>query len=78
MRAPWRGLGVAWRLHEAGLAGGDEERVLLNALPEAEAAQAAYRSWGYRKVGEARPGRARLAMMCWCSSSSEYSVHRSG
>lgn len=56
VRAPWRGLGVARRLHEAVLAGGNEERVLLNALPEAEAAQAAYRSWGYRKVGEARPG----------------------
>ncbi|MFE1175109.1 GNAT family N-acetyltransferase [Streptomyces sp. NPDC058773] len=55
VRAPWRRLGVGRRLHEALLAGGNEERVLLNALPDAEAAQAAYRSWGYRKVGEARP-----------------------
>ncbi|MGG7571867.1 GNAT family N-acetyltransferase [Streptomyces sirii] len=55
VRAPWRRLGVGRRLHEAVLAGGDEERVLLNALPEAEAAQTAYRSWGYRKVGEAHP-----------------------
>ncbi|MGY5124847.1 GNAT family N-acetyltransferase [Streptomyces nigrescens] len=55
VRAPWRRLGVARRLHETLLAEGNEERVLLNALPEAEAAQAAYRSWGYRKVGEAHP-----------------------
>ncbi|MFD5392842.1 GNAT family N-acetyltransferase [Streptomyces sp. NPDC127097] len=55
VRAPWRRLGVGRRLHAALLAGGNEERVLLNALPDAEAAQAAYRSWGYRKVGEARP-----------------------
>ncbi|PBC83501.1 MULTISPECIES: GNAT family N-acetyltransferase [unclassified Streptomyces] len=55
VRASWRRLGVGRRLHEVILGGGDEERVLLNALPDAEAAQSAYRSWGYRKVGEARP-----------------------
>lgn len=55
VRAPWRRLGVGRRLHEALVAEGNEERVLLNALPDAGAAQTAYRSWGYRKVGEARP-----------------------
>ncbi len=55
VRAPWRRLGVGRRLHEALLSGGNEERVLLNALPDAEAAQTAYRSWGYRKVGDAHP-----------------------
>lgn len=55
VRAPWRRLGVARRLHDAVLADGTEERVLLNARPDVEAAQAAYRSWGYRKVGEAHP-----------------------
>lgn len=55
VRKRWRRLGVGRRLHEALLAGGDEERVLLNALPEAEAAQSAYRSWGYHRVGEAHP-----------------------
>ncbi|MGY4952204.1 GNAT family N-acetyltransferase [Streptomyces nigrescens] len=55
VRKRWRQLGVGRRLHEALLAGANEERVLLNALPAAEAAHAAYRSWGYRKVGEARP-----------------------
>lgn len=55
VRARWRRLGVGRRLHETLLAEGNEERVLLNALPEAEASQAAYRAWGYRKVGEAHP-----------------------
>ncbi|MFD5556335.1 GNAT family N-acetyltransferase [Streptomyces sp. NPDC127068] len=55
VRAPWRRRGVARRLHEAVLVGAVEERVLLNARPDVEAAQAAYRSWGYRKVGEAHP-----------------------
>ncbi|GAB2815548.1 GNAT family N-acetyltransferase [Streptomyces daliensis] len=55
VRASWRRHGVARRLHEVLLAGGDEERALLNVHPASEAAQAAYRSWGYRKVGEARP-----------------------
>lgn len=55
VRAPWRRLGVARRLHEAVLADATAERVLLNARPDVEAAQSAYRSWGYRKVGEAHP-----------------------
>lgn len=55
VRAPWRRLGVARRLHEAVLAEATAERVLLNARPDVEAAQAAYRAWGYRKVGEAHP-----------------------
>ncbi|MFJ6568670.1 GNAT family N-acetyltransferase [Streptomyces sp. NPDC091292] len=55
VRASWRRRGAARRLHEMILAGATEERVLLNARPDADAAQAAYRSWGYRKVGEAHP-----------------------
>ncbi|WPB91547.1 GNAT family N-acetyltransferase [Streptomyces malaysiensis] len=55
VRAPWRRLGVARRMHEAVLADTTAERVLLNARPDVKAAQAAYRSWGYRKVGEAHP-----------------------
>ncbi|MEU3962131.1 GNAT family N-acetyltransferase [Streptomyces buecherae] len=55
VRAPWRKQGVARSLHEAILRAATEERVLLNARPDATAAQATYRSWGYRKVGEARP-----------------------
>ncbi|MDJ1133629.1 GNAT family N-acetyltransferase [Streptomyces iconiensis] len=55
VRIPWRRHGVARRLHEALLTGGQEERSLLNVHPSSEAAQAAYRSWGYRRIGEARP-----------------------
>ncbi|WP_370420827.1 GNAT family N-acetyltransferase [Streptomyces sp. QH1-20] len=55
VRAPWRGRGIARRLHEAVLQGNDAERVLLNIHPESEVAVAAYRSWGYRKIGDAYP-----------------------
>ncbi|WKU47117.1 GNAT family N-acetyltransferase [Streptomyces sp. VNUA116] len=53
--APWRGQGIARRLHDAVLEDTRAERVLLNVRHDAVPAQAAYRSWGYRKVGEARP-----------------------
>ncbi|WP_254711849.1 GNAT family N-acetyltransferase [Streptomyces sp. TRM64462] len=56
VRGPWRGQGIARRLHEALLDGVEAERVLLNVHPESKATSAAYRAWGYRKVGEARPG----------------------
>ncbi|MEU6624228.1 GNAT family N-acetyltransferase [Streptomyces litmocidini] len=56
VRGPWRGQGVARGLHTALLDGIGAERVLLNVHPENRAATAAYRAWGYRKVGETRPG----------------------
>ncbi|MGW0820168.1 N-acetyltransferase family protein [Streptomyces sp. NPDC002845] len=56
VRVPWRGQGIARRLHETLLDGVETERVLLNVHPDNKAASAAYRAWGYRKVGEARPG----------------------
>ncbi|WP_181787081.1 GNAT family N-acetyltransferase [Streptomyces phytophilus] len=55
VRPPWRGRGIARRLHETLLQGVGAERVLLNVHPGSGAASAAYRAWGYRKVGEARP-----------------------
>ncbi|MFD5061902.1 MULTISPECIES: GNAT family N-acetyltransferase [unclassified Streptomyces] len=55
VRGPWRGQGVARRLHEALLDGIKAERVLLNVHPDSKAASAAYRAWGYRKIGKARP-----------------------
>lgn len=55
VRAPWRGRGIAHRLHEAVLNGSEAERVLLNVHPDSAAALGAYRAWGYQKVGEARP-----------------------
>ncbi|GGY89675.1 GNAT family N-acetyltransferase [Streptomyces poonensis] len=54
VRGPWRGQGVARRLHETLLDGIGAERVLLNVHPDSKAASAAYRAWGYRKIGEAR------------------------
>ncbi|WP_309051445.1 GNAT family N-acetyltransferase [Streptomyces sp.] len=56
VRGPWRGQGIARRLHETLREGLRAERMLLNVHPENTAATAAYRSWGYRAVGEARPG----------------------
>ncbi|MEU8431588.1 GNAT family N-acetyltransferase [Streptomyces sp. NPDC029216] len=55
VRAAWRNRGVARRLHETLLDGIGAERVLLNVNPASKAAPAAYRAWGYRKIGEARP-----------------------
>lgn len=55
VRGPWRGQGVARRLHETLLDGIGAERVLLNVHPDGRAASAAYRAWGYQKIGEARP-----------------------
>ncbi|MEV1008781.1 GNAT family N-acetyltransferase [Streptomyces sp. NPDC049881] len=54
VRAPWRRQGNARCLHDA-LLDGPEERVLLNARPDALPARAAYRSWGYRVVAQAHP-----------------------
>ncbi|MFD9410104.1 GNAT family N-acetyltransferase [Streptomyces sp. NPDC059989] len=55
VRGPWRGQGIARSLHETLLGGIEAERVLLNVHPGGKAASAAYRAWGYRKIGEARP-----------------------
>ncbi|MFC5724370.1 GNAT family N-acetyltransferase [Streptomyces gamaensis] len=55
VRGPWRRQGIASRLHEILLHDIEAERVLLNVHPGSTAASAAYRAWGYRNVGEARP-----------------------
>ncbi|AUH41470.1 GNAT family N-acetyltransferase [Streptomyces sp. CMB-StM0423] len=57
VRKPWRRQGVARRLHAALLDGLAVERVTLTVRPEPEAApaQAAYGSWGYRKLGKSQP-----------------------
>lgn len=57
VRSRWRRAGVATALHRALLADAPEDRVLLNTRPEADAAQAAYRAWGYRQVGQGIPWR---------------------
>jgi hypothetical protein len=42
-------------LHRELLDGVERQRVLLNARPAAEAAQADYHAWGYRRVGQGIP-----------------------
>lgn len=49
---PWRRRGVATRLHDCLLDGRLEERATLTVLPEAQAAQHAYRAWGWRRVAQ--------------------------
>lgn len=55
VRAAWRRQGIARRLHDAVLDGTEAERVLLNVHADSKAAVSAYRAWGYRKIGDARP-----------------------
>ncbi|GAB3811218.1 GNAT family N-acetyltransferase [Micromonospora zhanjiangensis] len=51
----WQGRGVARALHGELLGSRSEERATLLARPDNTVAQAAYRSWGYRKVAKLRP-----------------------
>ncbi|WP_245204479.1 N-acetyltransferase [Kitasatospora sp. RG8] len=65
VRPRWRRQGIATRMHRVLVEGLDNGRVMLNARPEATAAQASYRAWGYRRVGSAVPweGAARHDVM---------------
>jgi GNAT superfamily N-acetyltransferase len=66
VRASWRRQGIGRELHERLLDGRGEERAALTVPPGAAAAQAAFRSWGWRKVGRARgeePGGPMLDML---------------
>lgn len=47
--------GVATAMHQALINDLDQQRVMLNTRPEATAAQAAYKAWGYVRVGAAVP-----------------------
>lgn len=49
---PWRQRGIATQLHDRLLGGRPEERATLTVLPEAEPAQRAYRTWGWRRVAQ--------------------------
>lgn len=51
VRASWRRQGIGRDLHDRVLARRPEERATLTVLPAASAAQAAFRNWGWRKVG---------------------------
>ncbi|MGV9265605.1 GNAT family N-acetyltransferase [Kitasatospora sp. NPDC003701] len=65
VRPGWRRQGVATRMHRTLVEGLDNARVMLNSRPQAAAAQASYRAWGYRRVGSAIPweGAARHDVM---------------
>ncbi len=54
VRASWRRQGIGGELHGLLLDGRPEERATLTVPPGAGAAQAAFRSWGWRKVARTR------------------------
>jgi hypothetical protein len=54
VRAPWRRRHIAETIHDLLFGPRTEERATLTVLPAAEAAQAAYRKWGWRKVAQKR------------------------
>ena len=54
VRRPWRRLHVAETIHARLLQDRHEERATLTVLPAADAAQAAYVKWGWRKVAQKR------------------------
>ena len=54
VRPSWRRLHLAEAIHDRLLEGRPEERATTTVLPAAEAAQAAARKWGWRKVGQKR------------------------
>lgn len=56
VRASWRRQGIGRELHGLLLGGRLEERATLAVPPGAGAAQAAFRSWGWRKVARTRGG----------------------
>jgi ribosomal protein S18 acetylase RimI-like enzyme len=51
----WQGRGIARALHRELIGSRSEERATLLARPDNTVAQAAYRSWGWRKVAELCP-----------------------
>lgn len=54
VRAPWRRQHIAQEIHGWLLRNRSEERATLTVLPAAEAAQAAYRKWGWCRVAQKR------------------------
>lgn len=57
VRASWRRQGIAAELHELITGGRGEERATVKLAPDAAAAQAAFRNWGWARVARTRgPG----------------------
>lgn len=55
VRPGWRRRGYARELHDALLSNRPEQRATLLVRPDNTPAQAAYRSWGWSKLGELQP-----------------------
>lgn len=55
VRPQWRRRGYATALHDALLRHRAEARATLLVRPDNTAAHRAYRSWGWRKIGELQP-----------------------
>lgn len=55
VRAPWRRRGIAYRLHSKLLADRHESRATLLVEQENQPARAAYRKWGWRRLGHLQP-----------------------
>jgi ribosomal protein S18 acetylase RimI-like enzyme len=55
VREAWRRRGYAKALHDALLEGRPEQRATLLVLPDNAPAQAAYRSWGWYRIGGVKP-----------------------
>ncbi len=57
LRVPWRGKGIARRIHDDILAHRSEEQVILlvNALAGNGKVKTLYEEWGYWKIGEQQP-----------------------
>ena len=63
VRASWRRQGIGGELHGLVLGGRPEERATLTVPPGAAAAQAAFRSWGWRKVARTRGDEAAAPLL---------------
>ncbi|MEU1667947.1 N-acetyltransferase [Streptomyces sparsogenes] len=57
VRKPWRGTGVARRLHDELISGRSEERVTLLVNPDHGGGKlkAVYEAWGYQQIGTQQP-----------------------
>jgi GNAT superfamily N-acetyltransferase len=55
IRKPWRGTGVARKIHEELLSGRPEERVTLLVDARKTGTQQMYEAWGYEHIGDQKP-----------------------
>lgn len=55
VRTPWRGTGIARRIHDALIADRSEERVTLLVHAAHSKVVALYEQWGYRTIGQTVP-----------------------